>query len=290
MVPLLLILSQKFYRDPMKGAKYGFYWDYHRRPYWSMLDYDPVRMTLRERLLVRLKEPSYSFVFFPPDTLITSGDRACHLYLISEEGTAIERGTIPGCDSKTWVVRLPLGTGARVVVPKGREVRTYIVRNLKVRDDTVMRYGHPIVSCWVTDRVACALDTGIYRGALEVLPLDLETGVTLIAYPWGVRVMRGEDTVVSIRTPSRPMAYSYAHGLLHVALGSHGILTVDTHTGAHTYYRDIPAVGIYASYGKFVVLVEDLDGCIHIFRPVFRPPSVKYVRKAETTFCRKAAR
>ena len=290
MVPLLLILSQKFYRNPMKGAKYGFYWNYYFRPYWSMLDYDPDRMLLRERLLVKLKEPGYSFVFLPPDTLLTSGNRACHFYIISEEGTAVERGNLPGCDRKTWIVRLPFGDGVRVVIPKGREVRTYVVKDLKVREDTVMRYDYPIVSCWVTDEIECALDTGLYRGATDVVPFDLEENLFLITYPWGIRLMRGKDTVITLRTPSEPIISTYAHGLVHVALGSYGILTADAQTGAHTYYRDISAIGIYSSYGKFVVLVEDIDGCIHVFRPVFRPPSIKYVGKAETTFCREVSR
>ncbi len=292
MVPFLLIISQKFYRDPMKGARYGFYWNYKTLPYWSMLDYDPYRMLLRERLLVRLKEPGYSFAFISPDTLITSGEGACHFYIISEKGTAIEKGNLPGCNRKTWIASIPLPfvTLTEVIVPEGKEVRSYELEGFKVEKDTVIRYDHPVISCWLMKEVTCALDTGVYRGATDVSLLDRDENVTLITYPWGIRLMRGEDTVVSIRTPSEPMDYSYAHGLLHVALGTYGILTVDIHTGAHTYYRDIPAVGVYSSYGKFVVLAEDLEGCIHIFRPVFRPPSVEYVGRAETTFCQRASR
>jgi len=283
MVLLHLITTQKFYENPTKGVSYGFYWAYYFAPYWSMTEYEPRTKRLKERLLIKLKERAYSFVFLPPDTLITSGDSACHFYVFSKKG-AVERGRLEGCNRKTWVYRET--HGVRIMVPGERDVKIFKVKGLKAEPFAQEVYDHRIVDCWVYDTFRCAPDTGVFRGAASVIPLDVPKDLMLITYDWGIRIMRGKDTVVTVETPSRPLESSYSHGLLHVALGSHGLLTVDVNRGAYTYYRDIAAVNVYSSTYMFVVLVEDMDGCIHLFRPVFRPPSVAYIGKAETTFCR----
>lgn len=278
------MVAQKFYRNPMKGAEYGFYWNYATRPYWSMLEYVPAEMRLKERLLVKLKERAYDFYFVPPRRLFTSGDSTCHIYEVSESGTAVEIKTFPGCNPKTLMTTY-MNVGVLFITPEGREVKMFAAVDTQLLKDadTVVRYDYPIASCWYDYDLVCVPDTGIYEGATDVVPLEEDR--TLITYPWGLRLMDGKDTVLNLRTPSRPLSSTYAHGLLHVALGSNGILTVDVRRGSYTYYRGITAVSLYSSFYGFVLLVEDMDGCLHVFRPVFRPPSVRYVGKAETTFC-----
>jgi len=248
------------------------------------LEYDESKKLLKERLLLNVDTYPYTFYISYPDTLIIGGPDGCYSYLFSKEGVS-PVGRLNVCNSKTWMFRGGDDT-LRVLVPTGRRVEIFKLRRMRFYHDTTLLYDYPVVGCWIYDTLTCVVDTGPFRGGSDAQLLDAEEDIVLITYPRGIRLLKGGKTFLTLRTPARPLATSYSHGLLHVALGSSGVLTVDARTGAHTIYEGITAVNLYSSLFRFVVIVEDMDGCLYVFRPVFRPPSIAPVSKARTTYCR----
>ncbi|NPB03860.1 MAG: hypothetical protein GXO39_05545 [Thermotogae bacterium] len=280
---LLLILSQKFYENFLQGSKRGYYWYFRSRNAWAALEYRDTPPYMIERLLIILDHPIYSSYFVKPDSLFVVGDTACYLYRVSKNRALLDK-ILGECNPNSWI--FAKNWKLHIVVPKKREVTVYNIENAEMHFAALERYDHDIVNCWMARDLVCALDTGVFRGAKMVYPLDLSGKKFVVLYRWGIRLLNGGDTILELKTPSIPLSVTYSHGLIHIALGTHGILTVDAERGAYTYLKNLPTVDIYASRYYFKVFAEDMDGCLHVLKPVFRPPSLRYLTKADISFCK----
>lgn len=251
----------------------------------GIMNFREEEMKVEEIVRVRLEDFALSFSFKEPDTLAVLSPSGCYFYKLLKDRVKKERFD-ETCRGKKGFFYY-FGDYIRLLLYSGNRAELYSVQGFELKLDTTFEYGNRILGCEVLPwTIKCFEEKGVFKGAERVYLLSLSDSAFLITYGRTLKVIRRGREVVRVEVERRPIDISYSHGLVHVALGDRGMLTVDAKRGYYTFYRDITAIAVYSSILKFVVLVEDGDGCIHTFKPVFRPPGVRYVRKGKVKGCR----
>jgi len=267
---LLAILNQKLVEKPK--FEYGFYWNYKTRPYFSILSVDGDN--LKEEVILELDDISENFVLVG-DTLIISTKRGCFYYLLTYKSKKpIFMGNFENCNKFSFFAYdtggIYLGT------PKGNFLEIYRFRGGKFKRFKVKSFNFEVKVC---DALYGDFKCGRYSGDADDGAF-LDDSTYFVIKGRSVKVFRKERVIFSRRFEKIPLSVSLSRELLYISTID-GIHIFDLRTGAEGFVR-FPSVKIYASKYSFLVLVEDPDGCINLFKPLFRPPSLLFLGKVNS--------
>ncbi len=276
---LLFVISQKMIERPQ--VSHVFYWSYKSAPYFSILSFIPEKWELKEEVLLKFDEPVKNFAKIG-DTLITLTSRGCEVYLITYKSTnPIKISEFERCNDRTFFA---YDTGGIYIgIPHEKYLEVYKFSGRKYEPFKNLSFDYEILFCDVINgNFKCYENRYKFGNISEVSPVDDSTyyvvsGRRVYVVVKGVKVYEKEF-------PQTPLSVSVSHGFLYVST-VRGIYCIDLGTKAEGFV-EVPSIKIYAARWSFVVLVEDVDECIRVFKPVFRPPSLLYIGKGKTHLCK----
>ncbi|MEO0150111.1 MAG: hypothetical protein ABIL23_06800, partial [candidate division WOR-3 bacterium] len=190
----------------------------------------------------------------------------------------IKLGEFEGCNRFTFFA-YDTG-GIYVAIPKGKKLNIYNFKDNKLKFVKTKTFNFNAKICDVINgEFVCVPYKGeIYEGGF------LDDSTYYVIEGKTVKVFRNKELLIEKSMDKKPLSVSASHGFLYISTVE-GIYCIDLNTKAEGFV-EFPSLKVYAAKYSFVVLVEDLDGCINIFKPVFRPPSLKFLSKANTRFCK----
>lgn len=269
-----LILTQKVISSPDIG--YGFYWNYRVGPYFSILSQQNGK--IEERVFLKFEKPIISFILVG-DTLAITTEDYCGFYLITYKSEKpIKLGEFKGCNPFTFFA---YDTGGIYIgIPKGRELNIYSFKNNSLKLVKTKNFNFNPKIC------------DVINGEFECVPYDggLDWGGFLDDSTYyaiernNIKVFRNKELLIEKSTDKKPLSVSASHGFLYISTVE-GIYCIDLNTKSEGFVK-FPALKVYAAKYSFLVLVEDIDGCINVFKPIFRPPSLRFLTRAGTRFCK----
>ncbi len=263
----LTILNQKLVERP--HFEYGFYWNYKTGPYFSILALDGE--SLIEKATFELDYQAENFVLVG-ETLVISTVRGCFSYLLTYKSKKpMILGHFPKCNKFSFFA---YDTGGIYVgIPRGKTLEVYRFINGRFEKFRVKQFEREIKICdAVGGEFVCGMKSA---DAEEGAFLDDSTYFTI--QNKSVRVFRKERIIFSRDFERKPLSVSLSRENLYISTVE-GIHVFDLRTRAEGFVK-FPAVKVYASRYSFLVLVEDLEGCINVFKPTFRVPGLVFLSK-----------
>ncbi len=255
---------------------YAFYWNYISKQGFSVLSYKPEEMSLKEKVYLNLKVDRFLIV---NDTILVLSDGKCYMYLIAYGSeNPIKLLEFKECNEKTFFA---YDTGGLYIgVPQPRSLKIYKYKDGKFTLYEIKRFKREITMCdAVKGKFYCVY--GKYHGETGDFVYD---SVYYLIDGYAVKVFENDRKIYEKTLKKKPLSVSISHGFLYISTAE-GIHCIDLNTKAEGFV-EFPSVKVYSSKYSFIVLVEDMDGCINLFKPIFRPPSLKFIKKADTRFCK----
>lgn len=267
---LLTLLSQKVVERPK--FEYGFYWNYKGGPYFSILSLEGEEV--REEAFFELDDRAENFALIG-DTLIISTQRGCFSYLLTYKSKKpINLGKFPNC-TKFSFFAYDTG-GVYLGTPKGKVLKIYRFLNGKFEEFKVKNFDKEVKIC---DAVEGDFVCGINSADADDGAF-LDDSTYFVIKGKVVRVFRNERIIFSRKFERFPLSVSLSREILYISTVD-GIHISDIRTGAEGFAK-FPAIKVYASRYSFLVLAEDLEGCINIFKSSLRPPSLLFLGRVSS--------